>query len=666
MFHNVMAAKMAAGGSLVRRFAQPVPVATTCLVLALLIIYFPGLGNGLVFDDSYLTEGLFNEYASPFSLQARLLSYGSFVWLHSLAGDGWWKQRLLNLTLHAATVAALWAFYREILRCIELPARATPLGGPANSPALAFAIGAFALNPVATYAVAYLIQRSILLATLFVALGLAFFARALRTKDSPFHVLALACYALAVISKEYAILAPLAALPVYVVVARPSRRRLTTVSLAAAALVAIATLALWKRYSFILGHAFDEYSHIYLEQLGQLNPDAQRHAYALSVMNQAWLFFRYGFDWLLPWAGQLSIDLRPPFPVSWLSFPQTLGLVGYPLVVGGSAVLVVRYRDWRALLGLSLLIPALLFVTEFATVWVQDPFVLYRSYLWAMGVPGLVFLLVCDVPARGLLVAGLLVGALLVWQSADRVASLRDSETAWTDAIAKLPDDPRAVGRWFPYLNRGSTRVDNNEFALAMLDFEASSRLGDLGMGAFNMGALLSAQGRQKEALEAFDRAEREGYSLYNLPFQRALALLALGRREEALAQLELTARQNPPSPTRELMLLHIGRLGMQLGKAKEALGALEELARLQPANREGRQLLAMACLMNGKPERARELLDRLLMEQASAPAFYGRALANYRLGRKAEALADIENAIRLGGENANLREWRSKILAMP
>jgi tetratricopeptide (TPR) repeat protein len=291
---------------------------------------------------------------------------------------------------------------------------------------------------------------------------------------------------------------------------------------------------------------------------------------------------------------------------------------------------------------------------------------LYRSYLWAMGVPGLVFLLVYDVPARGLLLGGLLVGALLVWQSADRVSSLRDSETAWTDAIAKLPHDPRAVGRWFPYLNRGSTRVDNNEFDLAMLDFEASSRLGDLGMGAFNMGALLSAQGRQNEALEAFDRAEREGYALYNLPFQRALALLALGRRPEALAQLELTARQNPPSPTRELMLLHIGRLGMQLGKPKEALGALEELARLQPSNREGRQLLAMACLMNGKPERARELLDRLLMEQASAPAFYGRALANYRLGRKAEALADIENAIRLGGENANLREWRSKILAMP
>ena len=39
------------------------------------------------------------------------------------------------------------------------------------------------------------------------------------------------------------------------------------------------------------------------------------------------------------------------------------------------------------------LLPALLFVTEFATVWVQDPFVLYRGYLWAIGIPGLVFFL---------------------------------------------------------------------------------------------------------------------------------------------------------------------------------------------------------------------------------------------------------------------------------
>jgi len=52
-----------------------------------------------------------------------------------------------------------------------------------ESPAFWVAIGVFALNPVATYAIAYLIQRSILMATLFVALALWLFARGLRLRQ---------------------------------------------------------------------------------------------------------------------------------------------------------------------------------------------------------------------------------------------------------------------------------------------------------------------------------------------------------------------------------------------------------------------------------------------------------------------------------------------------
>lgn len=53
-------------------------------------------------------------------------------------------------------------------------------------------------------------------------------------------------------------------------------------------------------------------------------------------------------------------------------------------------------------------------------------------------------------------------------------------------------------------------------------------------------------------------------------------------------------------------------------------------------------------------------------MERADGPAFYARALANYSLKRKAEALSDIENAMRSAPDNPNLREWHAKILAMP
>ena len=638
------------------------------VVAALCAIYLPGLGNFPVFDDAYLAEGtLRDDYASLRELRTRMLSYGSFVWLQAIFGEGWWKQRLVNLGIHIGVAAALWVLYREILRHIatapgEDAARAA---GYRDSPALGFAIGFFALNPVAVYAVAYLIQRSILLATLFVVAGLWAFARGLATRRPALFVLALASYALAVMSKEHAILAPLAAVPVYILVARPDAKRLAFLSGAGVLLVAIAGALLALRYGEIIGKPFDEYSHVYLAQLSALNPDAARHAFPLSILNQAYLFFEYGVRWFLPFEGWMSINLRPPFPVKWASFPHVLGALGYIAVLAGGFWLLLRHRDWRALVGVSLLLPALLFATEFATVWVQDPFVLYRSYLWAIGVPGLVFFVAHGTPRAGLLVAGLVVGALFTWQAVDRVASLETPESAWTDAIAKLPRDPRSVGRWFPYLNRGTEYVERNEFALAMKDFQASSMLGDMGMGAFNLGAVLAATGRHPQALAAFDAAEKEGYRLFNLPFQRGLSLLAVGKTAEAYRQFELTRDLQPPSPTRELLYLHLGRTGLQLGKRDEAVRDLTQLLALDPRHKEGRFLLAMAHVTRGRHAEALAILDKLLAEERSGAAYYGRALAHHGLNRKAEALSDIENAIRIGPDNANLREWQAKIRAM-
>ncbi|HET9651475.1 MAG TPA: tetratricopeptide repeat protein [Usitatibacter sp.] len=640
------------------------------VLAAVLVIYLPGLDNGLVFDDGYLADGeLFRDYRSTLEFRARMLSYGSFVWLQALFGEGWWKQRLFNVLLHIGVVLSLWALYREILRHITHPAHADDPGvhpDYENSPALGFAIGFFALNPVAVYGVAYLIQRSIVMATLFVVIGLWALARGLRLGKPAWFIAALAAYALAVMSKEYAILAPLAGLPIYILVKRPSAKQLAIVWAGGSLLVGAAAYGLWHRYGEILGKPFDEYSRVYLQQLARLDPGAEKHSFSLSILNEAYLFFHYGLRWVFPVAEWLSINLRPPFPLTWTSFPQVLGIFGYVGVVIGGFYLLLRYRDWRALLGISLLLPALLYPTEFSTVWVQDPFVLYRSYLWAIGIPGLVFFILHGPSARVVAIIGLIAATFLTWQSLDRVISLSTSESAWSDAIAKLPSDPRAVGRWFAYLNRGNAYVESNEFKLAMRDFERSAQLGDMGMGTFNTGALLAAAGRHAQALAAFDQAERMGYNLYNLPFQRGLSLQALNRPEEAAQQFGIAWNLNPPSPTRELLLLNIGRNAMQRGKPSEAVHALQLLLEKQPENREARQMLAMSLIMSNQHDSARALLDEMIGSKPSGAAYYARALANYGLKRKNEALSDIDNAIRLGPANANMQQWRAKILAMP
>jgi tetratricopeptide (TPR) repeat protein len=292
--------------------------------------------------------------------------------------------------------------------------------------------------------------------------------------------------------------------------------------------------------------------------------------------------------------------------------------------------------------------------------------VLYRSYFWAIGFPGLVFFLAHGAAPRMLLAVGVVVGGLFVWQALDRIFSLETPESAWTDAIEKTPQDPRSVGRWFAYLNRGTAFVERNDLERAMRDFKASAALGDMGMGTFNMGSILAASGRHQEALAAFDRAEKEGFNLYNLPFQRGLALQALGKPAEAYRQFAIAHAMNPPSPTRELLLLHLARTTLQLGRRDEALKIVQELIARDPSHKEGRFLLGMAYVATENHALAHPVFDKLVLEDHNVAAYYGRAVANYGLRRKAEALSDIEAAIRLAPNSPNLREWQAKIKAMP
>jgi tetratricopeptide (TPR) repeat protein len=114
-----------------------------------------------------------------------------------------------------------------------------------------------------------------------------------------------------------------------------------------------------------------------------------------------------------------------------------------------------------------------------------------------------------------------------------------------------------------------------------------------------------------------------------------------------------------------EAVLLQMGRAAMASGKPNDAVVALRQLIQLDPRNKDGRHTLALAYIMTGDPANARDVLDGLLKEERSARAYYARALAHYGLKRKEEATADIESAIRIGGDNPSLREWQAKIKAM-
>jgi predicted Zn-dependent protease len=71
-----------------------------------------------------------------------------------------------------------------------------------------------------------------------------------------------------------------------------------------------------------------------------------------------------------------------------------------------------------------------------------------------------------------------------------------------------------------------------------------------------------------------------------------------------------------------------------------------------------------MAYVSKGEYARAIGVLDALGRAPGGA-AHYARAVANYGLGRKADAMSEIDAAIRLDPRNPLLRDWQAKIRAM-
>ena len=82
--------------------------------------------------------------------------------------------------------------------------------------------------------------------------------------------------------------------------------------------------------------------------------------------------------------------------------------------------------------------------------------------------------------------------------------------------------------------------------------------------------------------------------------------------------------------------------------------------------NAEARYVLGMSQVAQGDFSRALGTLNPLFAQRPPPSAYYARALAYHGLKRKAEAIADIDTAIRLGLDNPNTRQWQAKIRAMP
>ena len=402
--------------------ARFLPFFWPCALIALgLALYLPFLDNPLVFDDRFFFSGRnFARYATtPLGLELRLPGYFSLAFVEVVWG-GIRNHRLVSLALHLCVALVL---YRLI---VDLARQAAP---SAAARLAAFgAAAAFALHPVAVYGAGYLIQRTGLLATLFGLVSVVLFLRGLARRSHADAISAALFFSLAVLSKETVVLLPAVAMAAILVVRAERRFALRHAAIYAALCLPAALVAVLLVKGKI-GATYEPDFSVVASQVGQAQAGAP---WLLSAMTQLELFFRYLAAWLWPDTGAMSIDLRVDLAAGAAS---ALALVAF-LAFGAACAWLLLRGGRAAMAGFGLLYVWVLFLVEFTTIRFADPFVLYRSYLWA---PGLAIALAAVLSRTWLQVGLLSVLPLLALQAHDRLQSFSSGLALWQDAVDKLP-----------------------------------------------------------------------------------------------------------------------------------------------------------------------------------------------------------------------------------
>jgi protein O-mannosyl-transferase len=433
----------------------------TALALALLAalgcaLYVPFLDNPAFFDDRYLFSGYhFAEYASsPFGLALRQPAYFSLALVQVLSG-AMDMHRAASLLFHIGCAWSLYALLRELQRwcgTAEAPqSRLVAFGGA----------GFMLLHPVAVYAAGYLVQRSIVLATLFGLLSLAVFLRGLREQRLAAALGAAALFSVGVLSKEHAVLLPAVAAAAGLCVLRDKARftlRYVALYLAACAPAAILVVLMAKG---IVGQRYEPEFDAVAAQITQEHwKDALERPWLGSVLAQTALFFRYAALWVAPRTSGMALDLRVDFAALWTPAVALPALIGFAAIGALGAYLASR-RGRARMAGFGLLYLWICYLLEFTVVRFQEPFVLYRSYLLAPGAVMVLAALAGGLPLRAAAVALAAAAPLLYVQSYDRLTTFSSGVALWEDAVAKLPAEPvpggwrtlHSMGR--EYLNAG-------------------------------------------------------------------------------------------------------------------------------------------------------------------------------------------------------------------
>ncbi len=617
------------------------------IILATVAAYQGSLRGPMIYDDNLWITGnasihrllplsgvLFPPAASE--VRGRPVLSLSLALNYAAGGDRARGYHVANLAIHALAALALFGIAR---RTLSFRPGLLPEGRDRVLAAFSVAL-LWAVHPLQTEAVTYVIQRAESLMGLFYLLTLYCFIRGVQApRPGAWHLLSVAACLLGMATKEVMATAPLIVLAFDRTFVsgtfREALRLRWRVYLGLAGtwiVLALLTAGLRGRgVGYGLGITWWAYG--FVECWVVLH-------YLLLALWPHPLVFDYGTEIVrtvaatLPWALAVAALVALAAAAFWRrSLAGFAGVWFFLILAPASSVIPVAFQ----------------------------PMAEHRMYLPLAGVAALFVAAVWALLGRRSLPVVLAAAGALGVATSLRNRDYRSEIAIWSDTVLRRPANMRAR------IALGGALAADERYEESARQFSAALQIEPYGFEARrNLALDLFHMGRNAEALELYLGIVPPTPDSAPLHYDIGMALDAFGRTDEAIGEYTRALRLDPGDAEAHNKL---GSALLRMGRVAEAVGHYEQAARLNPESGRLRRNLAMALAESGSVGRAIEeyrAAVRLEPGNAEAHSSLGSALA--LTGRLPEAIAEYEEALRIRPDyakaRANLEQLRAQLPA--